>query len=155
MRSLVNGWQVNGIIHINSGSPFGIGSGVDNSRSGVNADMADRVGPLITFRGASKQQQIAKYFETSSFVPNAIGTFGNSGRNIMIGPGYSNMDFGFLKSLPTPELFHLNFRAEAFNVFNHASLAGPVTTLSSVNFGQITSQQGDPRVIQVALRLEF
>jgi len=126
-----------------------------NSGSGVNLDMADRVGPIITYRGHSKQQQISEYLDASSFVANAPGTFGDAGRNTIIGPGCSNVDMGLVKALPLPESIQLKFRAEAFKIFHQTNLANPTANLSSTAVGQITSQQGDPRVLHLALRLEF
>lgn len=155
LRSVAGGWSVNGIIKVSSGSPFTVNSGVDNSKSGVNADQADRIKPILYYKNASKASQVAKYFDTSAFQPNAPGTFGNSGRNTMTGPGYSDFDFAFQKALPTPESFKLIFRAEAFNLFNHTSLGNPASTQSAATFGKISGQQGGPRVIQVALRAEF
>jgi len=62
---------------------------------------------------------------------------------------------GLVKALPLPESIQLKFRAEAFKIFNQTNLANPTANLPSTAVGQITSQQGDPRVLHLALRLEF
>jgi hypothetical protein len=123
----------------------------------VNADLADRIGPATTYNGASRAQQVLKWFNTAAYQPNAIGTFGDSGRNLLIGPGIENFDMGFNKALRSPELVHLLFRAEAFNLLNHTNLANPNATFTSLSFGRITAvdANGSPRIMQVALRLEF
>ena len=155
-RAVAKGWETSGIIKLYTGSPFTVLSGVDNSRSGVNQDHADRIGPIITYRGNSHAAEVAKWFDTASYKVNAVGTFGNSGRNTQIGPGYEDFDFGFNKIIPTPNPFRLTFRAEAFNILNHANFGSPNASLSSgANFGRITSVQGNPRDLQVALRLDF
>ena len=97
---------------------------------------------------------IARYFNTSVFVPNAIGTFGNSGKNILRAPRFFGNDAGLLKSNQITERIGLQFRAEFFNLFNKVNFNGPSTNASSSSFGQITSA-GDPRILQLALKLQF
>jgi hypothetical protein len=156
-RAFAKGWQINGIVKLATGTPFSVTSGVDNSKSGVNADLADRTKLAVTYNGASRANQVAKWFDTSAYTVNAVGTFGNSGRNSLIGPGLENADVGFNKVIPSTEFTRLLFRAEAFNVLNHTNLANPNSSLSSSSFGRITAlnTNGSPRVLQAALRLEF
>src|SRR5262249_39778323 len=98
--------------------------------------------------------RIARWFSTNSFAPAAIGTFGNAGRNILLGPGTFNVDFSVLKNFRFSESRRLQYRAEFFNLFNHAPLGNPGTTLGSPSVGRITSA-GDPRIMQMALKLYF
>ncbi|MDW5264660.1 MULTISPECIES: hypothetical protein [Acidobacteriaceae] len=118
---------------------------------------ADRISPAVTYNGASRAQKVSKWFNTAAYTTNAVGTFGNSGRNSLVGPGLENVDFGFTKALPSLKVVHPLFRAEAFNLLNHTNLANPNSSLSSSTFGKITSvnANGSPRVLQVAFRLEF
>ncbi len=157
VRSLAKGWELNGIVKLTTGTPFSVTSGVDNSKSGVNADLADRIGPAITYNGTSRAQEVTKWFNTAAYTTNAVGTFGNSGRNSLVGPGLEDVDLGFTKALPSVSVIRPVFRAEAFNLLNHTNLANPNGSLSSSSFGKITSinANGSPRVLQVALRLEF
>ena len=84
---LVNGWALNSIVFWRSGFPFSIYSGRDNSLSGVAADRADFLGGAAQLsNGRSHGEMIDRFFDTSKFVPNTIGTFGNSGKNVMRGP---------------------------------------------------------------------
>jgi hypothetical protein len=156
---LVRGWELNGIVKLQTGVPFTVTSGVDNSKSGVGLDHADQIGPISTFNGSSHSAQVAKWFNTASYTTNAIGTFGSAGRNTVVGPGYEDIDLGFNKTLPTPEWFKVIFRAEAFNLFNHANFANPSASYGSQStFGRITATRavfGDPRDMQVSLRMEF
>jgi hypothetical protein len=158
-RAFVKGWELNGIVKLQTGIPFTVTSGVDNSQSGVGLDHADQIGPIKTYNGSSHASEVAKWFNTASYTSNAVGTFGSAGRNTVVGPGYEDIDLGFNKSLPTPELFKLIFRAEAFNLFNHANFASPSASYGSQStFGKITSTRavfGDPRDMQVSLRVEF
>ena len=84
---MLGGWQTNAIATLESGAPFGIVSGRDNSQSGVNRDRADLVGNPALDTGRPRGQLIARYFNIDAFRVNAPGTFGNSGRSVLRGPG--------------------------------------------------------------------
>jgi hypothetical protein len=152
-RRLLGGWQTNAIWNWQSGFPLSFLSGEDRSRTGIGNDSADLVSKP-GYTSGSRGQRVAQWFPTSSFVPAALGTFGNAGRNILIGPGNFNVDFSVLKNIPVTEHRRLQYRAEFFNLFNHALLGNPGTTLGSPSFGRITSA-GDPRILQMALKLYF
>ena len=152
---IVNGWAVNSIVAWRSGFPFSIYSGRDNSLSGVGIDRADFLGGKATLdAGRPHGELIEKYFETSSFAPNAIGTFGNAGKNILRAPGLFNTDLGVVKNTAITESTTLQFRAEFFNIFNNVNFNGPDNYVSSGQFGRITSAKS-PRILQFALKLQF
>ena len=152
---LANGWELTSIVQWRSGFPFSVVSGSDNSFSGVNNDRADYIGgPASLDPNRSHGQLIAQYFNTAAFLPNAVGTFGNSGKNILRGPGLFDTDLAVLKNTKVTERFNVQFRAEFFNVFNNVNFGGPSTNLSSASFGRITSA-GDPRILQFALKTTF
>ena len=97
---------------------------------------------------------VAQFFNTAVFVPNAIGTFGNSGKNILRGPRYFNTDFGVTKRTGITERVSTEFRAEFFNIFNNVNFNLPNATQSSAQFGRITSAL-DPRIIQFGIKVQF
>lgn len=154
VRALAGGWELNGILTLQTGSPFSIVSGVDNSQSGVNADRADVTGNPRIDGDRSKAQMLAQYFNAAVFMSNAKGTFGNAGRNILTGPGTANLDFGVVKSVRIFDRLSTQIRAESFNLLNHANFVNPNNNLSSTTFGRITSA-GSPRVVQLALKMTF
>ena len=156
MRHVFGGWQTNGIITLESGSPFSIVSGRDNSQSGVNRDRADLVGDPELDTGRPRGELIARYFNTDAFRVNTVGTFGNAGRNMLRGPGFASVDFGLVKNGPLilPRGHSVQFRVEVFNLLNRVNLANPVNSVSAPNFGQIIAA-GSPRVIQLALKYMF
>ena len=154
LRQIAGGWQVNGIASIQSGSWLTFTSGRDNSASGLNRDRADLVGNPFLDTGRSRDALINQYFNTGAFDQNAPGTFGNSGRNIVRGPGESNVDLALVKNFPIREGSRLQFRAEAFNLLNWVNLGSPNTNAASAQFGTITGA-GSPRVIQLALKFLF
>ena len=163
---LANGWQVNGIIGIQSGLPINITSGVDNSLSGIGADQADYVTGVSPARpsGASK---IKSWFNQGAFQKNATGTFGNVPRNTLRGPGYADFDMSIFKDIFPERRIHGQFQAEAFNVFNHTNLGNPNGSVNAGTFGQITgtnastgsvnmtSTVGAARIFQFAAKIIF
>jgi Carboxypeptidase regulatory-like domain/TonB dependent receptor-like, beta-barrel/TonB-dependent Receptor Plug Domain len=163
----LNGWQVAPIITWQSGFPFSVMGGLDNSFSGDYVDRADFV-PGVTLAQAklnpnrSHGALIQEYFNTAAFQANAIGTYGNTGKNILSGPGIFNTDLALLKNTKIGERFTLQFRAEAFNAFNSVNFGQPDDFYSdsaaaggSGAFGQILSTSTSPRIMQFALKLQF
>ena len=78
-----------------------------------------------------------------------------SGVGIVRGPGQRNVDFSLIKRFALSERTRLEFRAEAFNVLNHANFSNPVVSQTSPSFGQIPTTWVNPRMIQLALKLDF
>lgn len=157
-NGFLGGWELTSIMTWRSGFPFSVFSGVDNSFSSVGEDRADFVGTSLSQAkldpGRPHGQLIQEYFNTSVFAPNAIGTFGSSGKNNLRGPGFFDTDFGLIKDTHITERTNLQFRAEFFNLFNNVNFNQPNSNYASSSFGQITSA-GDPRILQFALKLSF
>ena len=157
VRMIAGGWGLSGILTWADGQPFTIVSGQDNSRSGVNLDRADLVTGVSPYlpSGRSRAQQISQYFNTFAFKVNALGTFGDSPRNPIRNHNYFNTDAGLERSFPIGERLKLKFRVEEFNLTNHPHLNQPGANVSAPStFGKITGA-GDPRILQLAGRLEF
>ncbi len=153
LRVLFGNWQSSGIWNWQSGFPLTIESGEDNSLTEIGNDLADVFSRPANTSG-SRGQRINKWFTTESFRSNREGTFGNAGRNILIGPGTFNVDFSAQKMIPLSERWKLQYRAEFFNLFNHTLLNNPGTTVTTSRFGRITSAR-NPRILQMALKLYF
>ena len=157
-NAVLNYWQINAIVSLQTGFPFTVLSGTDRSLSGIGNDYADQVGNPARPAGVNK---IKEYFNTAAFVPATIGTFGNIGRNTLRGPGYADVDTSIFKNMFTGERVSAQFQAEAFNTFNRVNFGNPsnagtapVATVSSGTYGQITSANS-PRVFQFGLKLMF
>ena len=154
-RLLLGGWEHTMIANYTGGYPFSIYSGRDNALTGTGNQRADFVpGQQILFGRRSTAATQAQYLNPAAFRQNAIGTYGDTGRNAYRGPAYATVDMGLLKNFAVTERVKATFRFEAFNVFNHTNLSTPSNTQSNGNFTQITSAY-DPRVLQFALRLAF
>jgi hypothetical protein len=138
-NAVANGWQINGILTMQSGLPINITSGVDNSISGVGADCADFV-PGVSPKRPSGANKITTWFNPAAFQKNAVGTFGNVPRNYLRGPGYNNLDLSVFKDIGGEHRIHGQFQAQAFNAFNHTNLGNPGSTASNTGtLGVITS----------------
>ncbi|MEX2263069.1 MAG: carboxypeptidase regulatory-like domain-containing protein [Bryobacteraceae bacterium] len=154
LRHVLGGWETNGIVSLESGQPFNVTSGRDNSGTGINSDRPDLAGNPFLSKDRPRSELIDRWFETSAFRQNPAGTFGTAGRNLMTGPGQAVVDLGLVKNFAITESHRIQFRAEAFNAFNRVNLDGPNGNLNNPTFGRITSS-GAPRVFQVALRYNF
>jgi hypothetical protein len=164
LSKLLDGWSINPILTRQSGFPFTVTSGTDNSFTAVNSDRADyKGGGSAQFDyGRSHGDQILQWFDTSKFTANAVGTFGNAGRYILRGPRFFNTDLGILKGTKITERVNLQFRAELFDVFNNVNFSLPNSNISSAQVGRITSVIVDnfalpnsERIIQFGLKLTF
>jgi hypothetical protein len=154
VKALTGGWQVDGVLTAQSGTPFTVRAGSDRSLVGVNLDTADVIGQVATFNNESNTQKIAKYFNTAAYAPPALGTFGTGGRNSLYGPGLLNLDAGLFKLVPFGEARHMELRWETFNTLNHPNFLNPNATFTSTIFGHITSAQSG-RVMQIAAKVVF
>jgi hypothetical protein len=155
VSQIVSGWMLNTIVTWQSGFPLTITSGRDNSFTGINRDRADFLGGNAAL-GSNRPhgEMVASFFDTSKFVPNAIGTFGSSGKNMLRGPNYFNTDLALLKVTPVTTSVSLQLRAELFNIFNTVNFNAPNSIVTSAQFGRITSAL-DPRILQFGVKLLF
>jgi hypothetical protein len=155
LRGIFGGWSASSIVSLSTGNPVFIVSGRDFSLTGVGYDRPNLVGIPYRSSYTSKPDKISKFFNTSAFVANSPGQYGNTGRNIITGPGLSNVNLSLVKSFPVGEHFgHLQFRSEFFNAFNHTNLGQPDGTLIDSTCGKIQTA-GEPRILQFALRYQF
>ncbi len=154
VNSLLGGWNLTGIATLQSGYPFTIGSGVDNARSGTGGQRADVIGNPYISGNRSRNDIILQYLNKAAFAPNALGTYGNLGRNGFRGPGLVSLDMGLHKSFRISERVNTQFRFEVFNALNKVNLGNPNAGQNSGNFMRILDA-GEPRILQFALRLSF
>jgi hypothetical protein len=154
-KEIFDGWQINGITTLSTGSPFNVLSGVDSNLDGIATDRPDKVGNPSLGGGRSRAQKIAQFFNTAAFVDLPPDTpYGNSPRDPIIGPGYVDTDISAFKQFAIYEKHELTFRGEIFNTFNNVNLSSPNATLSSTQFGKITASNS-PRIVQFALKYDF
>jgi hypothetical protein len=161
-KRVTAGWQVSGIYTLASGVPITpFWNGAAPSGSGETSN--DR--PNVVGNANDGPKRWDAWFNTAAFLAAPKGTFGNAGRNTVIGPRTNMADFSVLKSTRITEHVNLQFRSEFFNIFNHPNLALPNVTVNSSAFGAIASTtdvangnplgDGGPRLVQFALKLVF
>ena len=164
LNRFIGGWQWNGIINAQSGFPFTptVGSNISGSGDTQLPDVPNRnpnfQGKII--RGVDGFKKTGTYFDQQAFSLPLAGTFGNSPRGALFGPGLFTLDTSFFKRININEKWALQFRAEAFNLLNHANFGTPnPVVFSGTSYGPstgvITSTNGTSRQIQFALKLQF
>jgi hypothetical protein len=160
-RQLTSGWAISGITRFTTGVPVTLIEGDDHSLLGTSftgpqplpVDTPDFTGGSLGFMNPRNSPNHA-YFNTALFTPSAIGLEGNAMRRFFHGPGINNWDMALLKDTRLTESINLQFRAEYFNVFNHAQFQTPSGNINSSVFGLVTNAN-DPRIGQLALKLVF
>ncbi len=152
-RQVTGGWQLNAILTARSGQPVNITSGTDTNLDGNTNDRPDAVGNPKLGGDRSRAQAIAQFFNTAAFVPTA-SLYGSAGRNILYGPGSVNWDAAAFKQFRIHESHQVQLRGEFFNALNQVNFGNPNGTLSSPNFGKITSA-GAPRILQFSAKYLF
>lgn len=149
-RAILGGWQVNGILTLQTGVPFNLTT--PGNPSGIHPDL---IAPLVLYDNPNK------WFSTSSFrqVPSVGGVLvapGTLGRNVLVGPGVRTLDASVFRDFRIGERIKAQFRAESFNVANTPVFSNPNGDTSSSLFGRITGTlQSSERQIQFALRVTF
>ena len=158
---LTKGWQLSGIYTASSGIPITPFLSADVSGTG---ELNDR--PNLTGDPNSGPRTAGQWFNTAAFTIPAAGTFGNAPRNSIIGPPVNIFDFSLNKTTRIVENVSLQFRAEAFNLFNRPNFSLPNVDRNSSAFGAISEtpdvtagnprlSEGGPRVLQFGLKLIF
>jgi hypothetical protein len=158
LREIFGGWEVSGIITAQTGNPFSVISGANNSGSNLWLDRADSVTGVSTNMGKGNRQSWAYgsgYFSKSAFTNGA--SFGNTGRNAYWGPKVFGADAAIMKTWDLLEGTKLQFRWEAFNATNHPNFGTPDGTQWGGSHTGMISGLGNipPRVMQGALKLTF
>jgi hypothetical protein len=153
LNAVVGGWQVGSIISKQTGFPITatIG-GLDQSKTGGGFDRPNATGVSPYF----ETPDTTRYYNLAAFTVAPEGTFGNVGRNTLIGPALFNLDASLLKNFRFTERHYLQFRWELFNAFNHPNWANPNVNVNSPNaFGNITGTRNSMRQMQFALKFVF
>jgi hypothetical protein len=157
LKAVINGWQLSGIITLQSGLPFSVVTGADTNLDGNANDRANVSGNASLDPHRSRSAVTAEWFNTADFSLPASGTDGNSGRDVMTGPGTKNVDLGLFRNFRFREHFVLQARGEFTNGFNLVNLSNPNGTYSTAvnnTFGKILTA-AQMRQVQLGLRLSF
>jgi hypothetical protein len=173
-NALVRGWQVGGVVQLQSGSPVNVITNI-NTFTGVASLRPDLVGDLSTigdvspfFSNSVCDPRIAGSCTSSSVFAlpvsaNGVFHFGNLPRNAIVGPAFSNVDLSVIKNVDFPHGARVQLRVEVFNLFNVANFGQPgrIATVGSTSFGVITNTRfptgdsGSARQVQFAAKFLF
>jgi outer membrane receptor protein involved in Fe transport len=143
------GWQINGLHLFQTGLPFTPTLSAPTVNTGTGS-RPDRIGD-----GRLESPTVDRWFDITAFTTPAPFTYGDSGRNILYGPGRVNVDFSVFKEFRVRQSVRLQFRAECFNLLNTPQFDLPNATIGAGNAGTITSIVGTPRQIQFGLKALF
>jgi hypothetical protein len=150
-NQLVEGWQLSLIVQSQSGNPVNIVTS-NSTVNRVSGTLRPDVNGPVTSIG-----DVDQWFDTAAFTP--VARFGNLGRNVVIGPAFNNTDFSITKNTRLGDNLLLQFRAEFFDLFNHANFGQPGNIVGAPAFGRITNtrfptgETGSSRQIQFAVKL--
>ncbi len=157
---VIGHWELEGVTTLSSGTWFTVTDGNGNF---ANSDGQQRPDAVAGQSATGTPCVPGTFFNTCAFTDPPLGSFGNVGINTLRGPGLANWDLSLIKTFPIGEKRQLEFRAEAFNIANHANFLfaapGPQnsnnsTVLGTPTFGYVTAAR-DPRLIQFGLKLYY
>jgi len=160
---LVEGWEFSLIETLQSGNPVTFRT-TNTALTGLATVRASVTAPVLTgFTPSSNGSAtfVGYLLNPQVFVANQGNSFGNLGRNVVIGPGFSNLDFSIVKNTKITERVNLQFRADAFDLLNQVNFGQPGPTVGTASFGLInstrfsTGDSGSSRQLQLALKLRF
>jgi hypothetical protein len=161
VRQVLGGWSLAGVTSVQSGGPNSVNVPADVPRIGTGSTRAS----LIADPNLSRSERtLAHWFNAEAFLPAermVQGDWGNSGRNILIGPGFQVWDLSLLKNITISEKTRMQFRAESFNLPNHPNFTSINTSVRfdsqgkpAQNFGSVTGA-GPGRILSFGLKLLF
>jgi hypothetical protein len=145
--AILGDWQINGVFAAVQGRPFSVGADGGALNAPGNSQTADLVKTNVEKIGS-----LNEFYDKSAFAPVTQARFGNTGRNILRGPGFVNLDLGLFRDFTLTERVTLQFRGEAFNATNTPHFDNPATSVNSSNFMRITSAVQDQRTFRFGLR---
>jgi len=160
LATVLQDWLVNAIVTHNSGTPFTVS---DSANVALQANSPPISGfpasrPNLVGDPNAGPHTVDAWLSRTAFqrldLATQAGQFGNAGRNIARGPGYTNFDASLVRTFPLAGRSQVQFRWEVFNVLNHVNLGLPVADLNSPNFGRIFSA-GPPRLMQFAVKVLY
>jgi hypothetical protein len=155
-RSVMANWRASAIVQMQSGFPLTISVFGDTANAGTalgeNPVRANATGTTVFGPGT---RSAVTWFNPAAFAAPPAYTFGNVGRNSVVGPGMETVDMSIVRSFPLGESLRLETRGEFFNGLNHTNLGTPNRFVNTAGFGSITEVTTPGREIQVSARLSF
>jgi hypothetical protein len=157
--ALVSGWAINGVTTVSSGYPLALSANNNNlatyfGAGTIRPNVVAGCDPVVEGAATSRLDQ---WFNTACFAAPGTYSFGDASRTDpkLRSHGENNWDLALAKTTTVRGDVNVQFRVEAFNLFNRARFAPPATIVNGANFGKVTAQANKPRLIQLSLRVNF
>jgi hypothetical protein len=158
-NAFLGDWRVTLIERISSGFPVPLidsfnqsGTTFNTGGNDNNYNRPNRVSGCDPYAASHSQ---FKWINSTCFVAAPAGELGDAARVPVVGPDFVNSDFSVIKQFPLPREMGLNFRAEFFNLFNHPQYGAPIADINQPGFGSVNSTVNNPRLVQLALKLNY
>jgi outer membrane receptor protein involved in Fe transport len=159
---VARGWQLSLIETLQSGNPINFHTS-NSTFTGEQTIRPNIVGNVITgytpsYNGSALEQG---FIQNPTVFVNQGNAFGDLGRNVIIGPGFSNLDFAIVRNFKIRESLNFQLRGDAYDIFNHPNFTSPTTTIGSATLGLIGATRttsgdfGSSRQIQLAAKFQF
>jgi hypothetical protein len=155
LRVVASDWRVSGVLNGQSGSWLSVTTATDPAGTGIGGQRVNQVSDDVYGPQTKQSDAIVGYLDRTAFALPAAGTYGNLAARSINGPGYWNVDLALARLLRVAGERTFEIRVETFNLFNNFNWGDPVTNLDSPQFGRITTQNGNPRIMQFALKYAF
>jgi hypothetical protein len=141
-KAILGGWNISPVVSRMSGTPFNVTTSGSSCNCPGNTQTADQILPTVAILGGHGPN--TPYFDPMAFAAVTTARFGTTGRNIVRGPGFFNVNLSLVRDFNLNERFKLQFRAEAYGFTNTPNFANPATTVSNAKFasGAVTSYGG-------------
>ena len=149
---VIRNWQMAGIFTVSTGQPFS--PVLTTDRAGVGAFTGQRPSRICNGNLPSDERSADRWFDTSCFPLSTTGSFGNTGRNVLIAPGLQTLDAVISRTFELGGNRNLQLRLEAFNALNHTNFLIPNRNADSPDFGRIF-QAAAARQLQLGVKLAF
>jgi Carboxypeptidase regulatory-like domain len=155
LRTIASDWRLAGILNARSGGWLSVTQSInrDTAGTGIQGLSGQPVNKVLDEPYGAKT--LTNYLNPAAFALPDLGTLGNAGFYTVEGPGYWTIDLALTRIVSLGATRDLELRLEAFNLLNNFNWGNPATTLDSPTFGQITTQSGDPRIMQFGIKFGF
>jgi hypothetical protein len=157
---ILGGWELNGIFSAYSGTPFNVTASGASLNAPGETQTADQIKPVVTKLGGIGAT--SPYYDPTAFAAVTQVRYGNTGRNILRGPGLVNLDASLFRNFRVRERWNIQLRGESYNVSNTPHFSNPSGNISSGGFLAITSAlsrannvEGGERQFRLALKISF
>ncbi|MBI3047787.1 MAG: TonB-dependent receptor [Acidobacteria bacterium] len=150
LRAVASNWRVTGILNAQTGNWLNVTTTSDPARTGIGGQRVNQV-----LDNPYGDKTLTNYLNPAAFAIPAPGTLGDHGARSIEGPGFWQVNLALARLLQLANQHTLELRVETFNLFNTFNWADPVTNLNAGTFGRITTQNGNPRIMQFAVKYGF